>query len=120
MSDIYIASIIGLLAGVVGGLLGIGGGIIMIPALIFFMGYSQLLAQGTTTAAMILPIGLLAAYAYYQKGYVNIPIALCIAAGFLIGGFFGGKLAIIIDPSLLKKIFAFFLIAVAVKMLMGK
>ncbi|HEY1404985.1 MAG TPA: sulfite exporter TauE/SafE family protein, partial [Spirochaetota bacterium] len=120
MNGLLIASLIGLFAGVVGGMLGIGGGVIMIPALTILLGYSQQMAQGTTTAAMILPIGLLAAYAYYQKGYVNIPMALCISAGFFLGGYFGGKIAVAIDPVILKRIFAIFLIVIAVKMLAGK
>ena len=75
--------VIGLSAGVLSGLLGIGGGILMIPALVLFLGYNQHLAQGTTLAAMVLPIGILAAMEYYKKGYVNIFAAAIIAAAFV-------------------------------------
>ena len=120
MTEYYCATGIGVFAGVVGGMVGIGGAILMIPALVFFMGFSQQMAQGTTLAAMIPPIGLLAAYAYYQKGFVNIPVAACIAAGFLIGGFFGGKLSVQIDATILRKGFALFLLIISVRMFFSK
>jgi uncharacterized protein len=119
MSEYIMSASIGLFAGILGGVLGIGGGIVMIPALVVFMGYGQHLAQGTTMAAMIPPIGLLAAYAYYEKGYVNIPIAVCIAIGFLLGGYFGGKIAVKLDPVVLKRIFALVLVIIAVKIFAG-
>jgi hypothetical protein len=119
MGYVYL-TIIGATAGVLSGLLGIGGGIVMIPALVYFLGYSQQLAQGTTLAAMVFPIGILASIEYYKKGYVNISAALIIAAVFVIGGLIGAKFAVRMDSSILKKIFAVFLIAVAVKTLMEK
>jgi uncharacterized membrane protein YfcA len=120
MNSSIIAALIGIMSGVIGGMLGIGGGIIMIPALTILLGFSQQTAQGTTTAAMLLPIGFFAALAYHQNGYVNMQVALLIAAGYLIGGYFGGMIAVSIDPSLLKKIFAVFLILVGIKILIGK
>ena len=120
MAEYLCAAAIGVFAGVLAGMVGIGGGILMIPALVYFMGFSQLMAQGATLAAMIPPIGLLAAYAYYQKGFVNIPVAACIAAGFLVGGFFGGKLAVQIDATMLRKGFALFLMIISIKMFFSK
>ena len=119
MHIIYPA-LIGVTAGVLSGLLGIGGGIVMIPAMVVFMGFSQQLAQGTTLAAMVMPIGILAAYQYYRSGYVNIPVAVIIAVTFLIGGYFGAKLAVKMDIVVLKRVFAIFLILIAVKMLTEK
>jgi hypothetical protein len=107
---------IGLLAGVLGGILGIGGGIVMIPSLMYFLGYNQHLAQGTTLAAMVLPIGFLAAWEYYKNDYVNLPVALFIAAGFVAGGYIGAKIAVGIDEAMLKKIFGIALLALSVKM----
>ena len=40
--------IIGVLAGILSGLIGVGGGVIMIPLLVFVLGYSQHAAQGTS------------------------------------------------------------------------
>jgi uncharacterized protein len=116
----WIAIVIGLCSGVLGGLIGIGGGIIMIPAMIFFLRFDQHLAQGTTLAAMIPPIGFFAAYEYYKNGYVNIPVALFIAAAFLVGGYFGAKLAVNIETDHLKKIFGVILLLVSMRMIFWK
>jgi uncharacterized membrane protein YfcA len=108
--------LLGLLAGSLSGVLGIGGAIVIIPALVLIFGFSQKIAQGTTLLLMIPPIGLLAAIQYYRAGDVDLKAAIIIAVFFFAGGFIGGKLASIIDPSLMRRIFSVFLVLVAVKM----
>ena len=61
------ALLIGLSAGVLSGLVGIGGGIIMVPALVFFMNYTQHQAQGTSLAVLTLPVVILASIYYYNQ-----------------------------------------------------
>jgi len=78
--------------GVVSGMLGIGGGIILVPGLMLLFGYSQQEAQGTSLAALIPPIGIFAAMVYWQNGYVKIPVAGAVAAGFMIGALGGALL----------------------------
>ena len=111
---------IGIVTGAMAGMLGIGGAIIMIPALVYFMGFSQQMAQGTSLAVMLPPIGILAAYNYYKAGQVNIKYALILAACFLIGSYFGSKMALNIPQAALKKIFGVLLLLVAARMLIGK
>ena len=111
---------VGLMAGILSGLVGVGGGIIIVPALVFFMGMSQHEAQGTSLAVLLLPVGIFAVWNYYKGGYVDIRATLIIASTFLIGGFIGSKIAISIDQNLVKKIFGVFLIAVAIKLILGK
>jgi uncharacterized protein len=111
---------IGIITGVMAGMLGIGGAIIMIPALVYFMGFSQQMAQGTSLAVMLPPIGILAAYNYYKAGHVDIKFALILAFAFLIGSYFGSKYALTIPQAALKKIFGILLLLVAAKMLFGK
>jgi uncharacterized membrane protein YfcA len=111
---------IGLAAGFAGGLIGIGGGVIVIPALVFIMGMSQTTAQGTNLAVMIPPIGLLAAMNYYKSGMINIKYAIIIAIFSFIGGYFGSKLAVNIDQTILKRVFGVFMLFIAYKMLTGK
>ena len=76
--------ILGLVAGIFGGIFGLGGGTILIPALVYIFGFSQHLAQGTTLAIMIPPIGLLAAWKYYTNGYVDLHAAPLICLGFFL------------------------------------
>lgn len=120
MKSMAIFVLVGCAAGALSGLIGIGGGILIIPSLVFILGFSQHLAEGTTLAAMVPPIGILAAYVYYQNGGVDIKAAVLIATGFLVGGFFGAKLAQQISSESLQKIFAVVLILMGLKMLWPK
>jgi uncharacterized membrane protein YfcA len=120
VSMLMILIVIGIITGVMAGMLGIGGAIIMIPALVFFMGFSQQMAQGTSLAVMLPPIGILAAYNYYKAGNVDIKFALILAGAFLIGSYFGSKYALTLPQATLKKIFGVLLLLIAAKMLIGK
>jgi uncharacterized membrane protein YfcA len=109
--------LIGLLAGILSSMVGIGGGIVIVPCLVLFFGFSQHLAQGTTLAMLAIPVSIAGAYSYYQKGMVDIKVAMILAIGFVVGGYFGGKVAVNVPPLLIKKIFAFILILIAIKFL---
>lgn len=111
---------LGLFAGVASGLIGIGGATIIIPALVFLFGFDQHTAQGTTLAMMVPPIGLLAAWAYYKAGYVDIKIAGILAVGFFFGGLIGAKYATELSGATLQRVFGIGLLLIAVKMIVGK
>ena len=116
------ALLIGLAAGILSGLVGIGGGIIMVPALVFFMNYTQHQAQGTSLAVLTLPVVILASLYYYhqcqkQGTPIDLKIVGLLAAGFIAGAFFGSKIALVINQEALKKIFAVILLYTAIKML---
>ena len=109
-------ALVGLLAGAASGLLGIGGAILIIPALIYFFGFDQKLAQGTTLMLMVPPVGLMAALEYYKRGNVDLRAAAVIALFFFAGGLIGAKLAMRLDPHVLRRVFAVFLMLVSVRM----
>jgi uncharacterized protein len=119
-STILILLAIGLVAGVLGGMIGIGGGIIIIPALVYFLAVDQRMAQGTSLAILLPPIGLLAVMNYYKAGQVNIKFAAVIAVAFLVGSYFGSKWALQLPVATLKKVFAGLLVLIAAKMFWGK
>ena len=112
--------LLGLLAGVASGLIGIGGGAIIIPALIYIFGSTQHLAQGTTLALMVPPIGLLAAWTYYRQGYVDLKVAAFICLGFFIGGLGGAKLATALSGELLRRVFGLALFCISLHMIFYK
>jgi uncharacterized protein len=114
---IILLLVIGLAAGVLGGVVGVGGGIIVVPALVLLLGYSQHSAQGTTLAMLVPPIGLLAAMQYYERGFIDIKAAAILAAAFIIGGYWGGKLAVHLSDNVVKRFFAVFMMIIAVKLL---
>ena len=107
----------GLIVGSVSGLFGIGGAILLIPILVYVFHYSQHDAQGTSLAVLLPPIGILAAYRYWQAGHVHLKVALIIAAAFIIGGYLGASIAVNISPSLMKRIFGGALTAVGIFMM---
>ncbi len=111
---------VGLAAGVLSGLVGIGGGIIIVPVLVYFLGFSQHQAQGTTLFMFLMPIGILGVMNYHKQGYVDYKTALIIATTFVIGSYFGSKLAISIDQKTIKKVFGAIIIILGAKMLFWK
>jgi len=120
VSMLILLLVIGIITGVVAGMFGIGGAIIMVPALVFIMGLGQHMAQGTSLAVMLPPIGIIATWNYWKAGQVNLKFALILAAAFLIGSYFGSKFALNIPQNVLKKIFGVLLLLVAAKMLLSK
>ena len=117
---ILFSIIIGLSAGILSGLLGVGGGILIVPALVLLFGFSQHLAQGTTLALMVPPIGLLAAWTYYKHGYVDVKVAALICLGFFIGGLIGARWAALINPIMLKRLFGVALLIAALRMILTR
>ena len=120
VSMLLILLAVGVVTGVMAGMLGIGGAIVMVPALVFIMGFSQQMAQGTSLAVMLPPIGIIAAYNYWKAGQVNLKFAFILAVAFLVGSYFGSKLALNLPQPVLKKIFGILLLLVAAKMLLSK
>ena len=117
MYTFIILIIIGLVAGFISGLIGIGGGVFIVPALVMLLGYSQKAAQGTSLGILLLPVGILAVYKYYQHGYINPGSVLIMAGAFLVGSLLGSQLAMHWSDQLVKKAFALILLLIALKML---
>lgn len=120
MLQAMLFALLGVGAGVASGFLGIGGGLVMIPALVYFFKFNQHLAQGTSLAVMIPPIGLLAAYRYWTAGHVNLSAAGWICLGFVFGGLLGACGAHLLPPVILKKGFGVFLLFVSLRMILSK
>lgn len=114
---ILIVIMVGIAAGILGGLVGVGGGIIIVPALVYFLGFSQKTAQGTSLGLIMLPVGILGVLQYYKHGHVDFKVVGILAIGFLIGSFFGSKISLGMSQETVKKIFAILMILIAVKML---
>lgn len=113
---IVILVIIGLCAGMLSGLIGVGGGIIVVPALVYFLGFSQHEAQGTSLGLLLLPVGILAVMNYYNKGYIDVKVVAIMCLAFVVGGWLGSKLSLAVPEEVVKKIFGIILIYTAFKM----
>jgi uncharacterized membrane protein YfcA len=114
---IIIIILTGLAAGILGGMVGVGGGIIIVPALVYFLAFSQHQAQGTSLALMIFPVGILGVINYYKKGYVDFRYAGLLAIGFVVGSYLGSKFSLSLPQMTVKKFFAVIMLLVALKML---
>jgi len=111
---------VGLAAGFLSGLVGIGGGIIIVPVLVYFLGFSQHQAQGTTLFMFLLPIGIFGVLNYHKQGYVDYKTALIICSTFIFGSYFGSKFAITLDQKTIKQLFGVIIILLGCKMLFWK
>jgi uncharacterized membrane protein YfcA len=81
---------------ILSGLVGLGGGVIIVPALVFLLGFSQHQATGTSLGILLLPAGIFAVLNYYQKGFIDVKVVLLIFVGFLAGGWLGSKISIVL------------------------
>jgi len=120
MNEILILLVVGLAAGMLSGMVGVGGGIIIVPALVYFLGFTQHAAQGTTLFMFLFPIGILGVMNYYKAGNVDWKAALFICTTFVAGSYFGSKLAISLDQVTVKRIFGGLILVMGIKMLLGK
>lgn len=109
--------ILGILAGGLAGVFGVGGAILIIPSLVFFFGFNQKLAQGTSLALLLPPIGAFAAYNYYKAGAVDFKAAGWIIIGFVLGSYLSSKYATHLHSADLSRAFGVFLLIVAAKLL---
>jgi uncharacterized membrane protein YfcA len=112
--QILIVLALGLTVGVLVGLLGIGGGIVLVPAMVYLLGYDQHLAQGTSLFILLPPIGLGALREYWKNGDVDLRSGILCAIGFFLGGYAGGLIAVPLPSRDLQGIFGFFLILSAI------
>lgn len=117
LTTILVLVFLGILAGALSGFVGVGGGLIIVPALIYFLHYNQLQAQGTSLAVLLLPVGIMAVMHYYKAGHIQIPAALCIGLGFVFGAYFGSKIALSISMTQVKFFFGCLMLVMSIKMI---
>lgn len=122
LQTIVILILVGIASGILGGMVGVGGGIIIVPALVYFLGFSQHTAQGTSLGLILLPVGILGFIQYYNSCKtagqpIDFKVIGLIAIGFVVGSYWGSRFAVSLPQETVKKIFAVLMIVVAVKMI---
>ncbi|MCS7167629.1 MAG: sulfite exporter TauE/SafE family protein [Gemmatales bacterium] len=115
----FLYLLVGLMSGILSGLFGIGGGILLIPALVYWFGYTQHEAQGTTLAVLIPPIGLFAAIEYYRRGQVRLGAVPLLILGLTLGAYLGAILAPRIPEIWMRRLFGLLLCYVGVDFLLA-
>ena len=119
-STLLILVAIGALAGMLSGFVGVGGGIIIVPALMWALGFTQHQATGTSLAVLLLPVGILAVINFHRSGNLDWKAALVIAAAFVVGAYFGSRLSLTLPSDTVKKVFGAVMIIAAIKLIFGK
>lgn len=112
--------LIGLLAGMLSGFVGVGGGIIMVPALVWLIGYGQHQAQGTSLAVLVLPVVAIAAWNYHRQHPLDLRAVGLIAGAFVLGGYLGSRMALSIPADAVKRVFGLVMLVAALKLILGK
>lgn len=112
--------IVGLLAGIISGFVGVGGGIIMVPAMVWVLGYSQHQAQGTSLAVIMFPVVLLAVRNYYRAGMIDPKVVAVIALAFFVGGYFGSKWSLALPMATVQKVFGVIMLLASIKLIFAK
>jgi uncharacterized membrane protein YfcA len=118
-TTIIILILIGLSAGILSGFVGVGGGVIIVPCLVFFLGFTQHQAQGTSLFVLVMPVVVLAVLNYWKSGNVNWQYGLIIALTFVLGGFIGSKLALKLSPAMVKLIFGIIMSYVSIRLILS-
>lgn len=115
----WIFIVLGIGAGIISGTLGLGSGTIVVPALVLLFDFGQKSAQGTALAVMA-PMALVGAMRYWQNPEIelNMVIIGLIICGSIVGALVGVELAGMLPAHVLRRVFAIFLIIVAVRMFM--
>jgi len=110
MTWMDVAAIVGgLFAGVLSGLVGIGGGQVFVPLLTIGFGASQIVAQGTSLAAII-PTAFVGGYTHVRHKTVDLEAAVWTGGGGVVGAVVGALLAVHVAGPLLARIFGALLI----------
>lgn len=108
--SLIVLILIGLGAGIGSGLFGIGGGVIIVPALVFLLGFSQHRATGTSLAVLLPPVGIAAVFEYYRNDNVDWKAGLIIALSMLLGAWLGALISNRLSGPVLRLLFSGFLI----------
>ena len=119
MSQALTLAVIGVFGGIAAGLFGIGGGVVIVPALIFWAGFSQHLATGTSLAVLLPPIGLAAAVEYYRHGNVDVRAAVVLAVAMFLGSWLGAYWANRISGPHLRLLFGVFICGIGFYLVFG-
>jgi len=117
-----IAGGIGLVSGLASGLFGVGGGIVMVPAMVLLLSppVRDIKQAVGTSLAVIIPTALVGTFKHFTQGNVEWRVALTLAPLALVGGYTGAWLTTQLSAAQLKRAFGGLLIAVGLRLMLGK
>lgn len=111
-------AVIATVAGAYSGMLGVGGGGIMVPLLIFWLGFSERDATGTSLAAIV-PIALMAAIGQGLYGNVDLLYGVLIGIPAVGGVILGTSLQQRVPERTISLLFAALMVAIAIELIVS-
>jgi uncharacterized membrane protein YfcA len=116
----------GSVAGILSGLFGIGGGVVIVPFLavwfqsLHFPENSIMLMAVATSLATIVATSISAVVAHHRRGAIAWPTVIKLAPGLFVGAIFGSLIARVLPVAVFKLFFGFFMLQIALRMLLPK
>lgn len=114
--DVAVGALIGLVAGIASGLAGVGGGIVMVPAMVFLLGFEQHLAQGTSLLAIVFT-ATAGTVVNRRNANVDVRLALTLGAIGAVAAFAAARVANLVDADLLRRLFGIFVLFAGIRMI---
>jgi uncharacterized membrane protein YfcA len=111
--------LIGLASGLAAGIFGIGGGVLVVPGLIYLLGFYEHRATGTSLAVLLPPVGLAAMLEYYRHGDVDLRAAFIVAALMFMGSWGGAIAAERVSGPYLRLAFGLFIVVLGISLVFG-
>jgi uncharacterized membrane protein YfcA len=107
--------LVGAIGGAFSGAFGVGGGIVMVPLMLWLLGFDQRRASATSLAAIVLS-SISGSLTYLATGHVDVVAGLIVGAGGIIGSLIGTRLLRIVPVLWLRWGFIALLVVIAVRM----
>lgn len=112
-------ALIGFLGGISSGLFGVGGGLVFVPLLMLLRAFDPHMAIGTSLA-IVVPTAIAALLKHQSADMVDWKVVPVIVLFAIAGAWLGASLSIQMDSQLLKRVYAVFLVAIALKIFFTK
>jgi uncharacterized membrane protein YfcA len=113
--SLIIGLLIGAVVGILAGIFGIGGGVLIVPMLIVFLKFAPSRAVGTSLAAMLLPVGILAVWKYARAGDVDFRVAFAMGVGIFVMAYVGAHIGLSMGNTWVSRGFGVILLLVGLK-----
>lgn len=109
--------LVGVVGGVFSGALGVGGGIVMVPLMLWLLGFDQRRAAATSLAAIVLS-SISGTITYLVAGHTDVAAGLLLGAGGVVGSLIGTRLLKVLPIAALRWGFIALLLVIAARMLL--
>lgn len=116
--DVILLPIIAFFVGIIAAMVGVGGGVFIVPLLSLIFNVDPISRAVGTSLAVIVFTSLSSTINYSRQRRIDYRVGLILAISTIPGALVGAYLTAVIEPGLLGLIFGFFLVFVALRMML--